>query len=84
MAFDFACNNAQSVREMCAGTYKTEAALQALVIAAIYAQIAANESFSCTQSVTGYSGQDVQRVMGILTDQNFTVSLSGSTMTISW
>lgn len=84
MALDFVFNNAQSAREVCAGTYKTEAALQATIVAAIAVQIALQESFSCTVSVSGQSSQDVQNCMRILNDMNFTISLAGSTLTISW
>lgn len=84
MAFDFVFNNAQSTREVCSGTYKTEAALQATVVAAIAVAIAAQESFSCTVSVSGQSAQDVQNVMRVLNDMNYTVTLSGSTLTIAW
>lgn len=84
MALDFCFNNAQSTREACAGTYKTEAALQATIVAAIAVSIAAAETFNCTVSMSGQSAQDVQNCMRILNDMNFTVSLSGSTLTISW
>jgi hypothetical protein len=84
MAFDFACNNAQSTREICASSYKTEAALQATVTAALYAAMAAQNTFSTTVSVTGATSQDLQNVTRILGDMNFTTSQSGSTLTISW
>lgn len=84
MAFDFVFNNAQSLREVCSGGYKTETALQAAIIAAMAVQAALTASFSCTVSVTGYSGQDVQNCMRVLEDMNFGVSLSGSTLTITW
>lgn len=80
----FVFNNAQSVREMCSGTYKTEAALQGAVIAVIVTAIAAAETFTTTVSVSGYSGQDVNNVMRILVADGYTVSLSGSTLSISW
>ena len=84
MAFDFVFGNAQSVREVCAGTYKTEAAFQALVVAAMAVAIAAAETFSCSVSTSGVSSQDVQNIVRVLSDQNFTTSQSGSTLTISW
>jgi hypothetical protein len=77
-------DNAQSLREASAGTYKTEAAFQALVIAAMAVAVAAQETFSCSVSTTGVSGQDVQNVTRLLADNNFTTSQSGSTLTISW
>ena len=80
----FVFGNAQSVREVCAGTYKTEAALQAVVIAAIAAVVATGELFTCTASASGYSNNDVSNVMRDLVSQNFTVTYSGTTLTISW
>ena len=80
---DFAVGNAQSIREMAVGTYKTEAALQALVIAAIYAAVASSAG-SCTVSMTGTSAQDNQNVVRMLADMNFTTSQLGTTLTISW
>lgn len=77
-------DNAQSLREVCAGTYKTEAAFQALVVAAMAVAVAAAETFTCNVSTTGVSAQDVQNVCSRLSDNNFTVSQSGSTLTISW
>ena len=84
MALDFVFTNAQSLREVCAGTYKTETALQAVVIAAMAAVVATGELFTCTAACSGYSQQDVENVMRVLTDQNFTCSYSGTTLTISW
>jgi malonyl CoA-acyl carrier protein transacylase len=84
MALDFVFNAPQSLREICAGTYKTEAALQALIVAAMAVAAAAAQTFTCSVSVTGYSGQDVQNVCRILGDMGFTVSQSSSTLTISW
>ena len=72
--------NAQSVREVCTGTYKTEAALQATVVAALAVAIAAAETFSTTVSVSGQSSQDVQNLMRDLIGSGFTVSLAGSTL----
>lgn len=77
-------SNAQSLREVCAGTYKSEAAYQALVIAAMAAVVATGELFTCTVTTSGKAVQDVNNVMRLLTNMNFTVSLSGSTLTISW
>lgn len=84
MAMDFVFNNAQSLREVCAGGYKTETALQAAVIAAMAVAAAAQQTYTCTVSVSGYTGQDVQNIMRVLSDMNFTVTLSGSTLSISW
>lgn len=84
MAQDFIFGNAQSVREMSAGTGKTESAFQATVIAAIAVAIAAAETFTCTVSTSGVSSQNLQNTMRVLTDANYTTSLSGSTLTISW
>ena len=84
MAQDFVFNNAQSLREVCAGNYKTETALQALAVAAMAVAAAAQQTFTCSVSVTGYSGQDVQNVMRVLSDQNFIFTLAGSTLTITW
>lgn len=77
-------DNAQSVREVCAGKYKTEAALQAAAIAAIAAVVATGQVFQATVSVTGYSGQDVNNVMSALNDGFFTTVLTGSSLVISW
>lgn len=81
---NFVFGNAQSLREISAGTYKTEAALQAAVIASMATAAALYNSFSCTVSVSSYSAQDVQNVMRILNEKNFGASLSGSTLTITW
>jgi methionine synthase I (cobalamin-dependent) len=81
---NFVFMNAQSCREVCAGTYKTETALQALVIAALAVAAAAAETFSTTVSVTGYSAQDVGNVSRLLVADGYTINLSGSTLTISW
>lgn len=80
----FVFGNAQSVREVCAGTYKTETALQAVVIAAIAAVVATGEVFTANAAASGYSQQDIQNVVRDLVSQNFTVSYSGTTITISW
>lgn len=77
-------DNAQSVREVCAGTYKTEAALQASIVAAIAAVIATGELFTCTVSVSGKTQQDIQNCVRHLNEGFFTTSQSGSTLTISW
>lgn len=84
MPQDYCFSNAQSLREMSAATSKTEAAFQALVIAAMAVAVAAAETFTCTVSTSGKSSRDVQNTMRLLQDCNFTVSLGGSTLTISW
>ena len=80
----YAFQNAQSVREACSGTYKTEIAQQALVIAALATAIAAAETFTTTISTTGSSAQDTENTMRNLNALGFTVVLSGSTLTITW
>jgi hypothetical protein len=77
-------SNAQSVREACAGTYKTEYALAAAIIAAIAVAIAGNETFTCTCSCSGYSQQDVQNCILSFRGSGFTTSYSGTTLTLSW
>lgn len=84
MSMSYVFSNAQSLREASAGTYKTETAFQALIIAAMAVAVAAAETFVCTVSTTGVSAQDVQNVVRVLADNNFTTSQSGSTLTISW
>lgn len=84
MATGIVFDNAQSLREVCAGTYKSEAAFQALIVAAMAVAVAAAETFSCTVSTTGVSAQDVQNTARLLADMNFGFSQSGSTLTISW
>jgi len=84
MAQDFVFGNAQSMREVAAGTYKTETALQAVVVATMAAAVATGELFTCTASCSGYSQQDIQNVMRILCDQGFICSYSGTTLTITW
>lgn len=76
-------DNAQTVREGAASTYKTEFAMAATAIAALAAAVAAN-AYSTTMSVSGGSAQDVEHIMTWLTRLNFTVSISGSTLAISW
>ncbi len=77
-------SHAQSVREACAGTYKTEYALNAAIIAAIAVAVAAAETFSATVSVSGYSAQDIQNNIQFLRAQNFIVTQAGTTLTITW
>lgn len=77
-------DNAQSVREVCAGTYKSEAAFQALIVAAIAVAIAAAETFTCSVSTTGVSAQDVQNTVRNLIGNGFQVSQASSTLTVSW
>jgi hypothetical protein len=80
----FVFNNAQSVREVCAGSYKTEAALQAVVVAAIAAVIATGELFTCTAAASGYSQRDIQNILRDLISLGFTATFSGTTITIAW
>lgn len=81
---DFVFGNAYSVREVCSGTYKTEAALQATIVAAMAVAIALAGTFTCNVSLSGQSAQDVQNVCRLLTDMSFGVTISGSTLTITW
>lgn len=80
----FIYDNAQSVREVCAGTYKTEAALQAAVVAAMAVAIAAAESFTCTVTVSTYTQQDIQNVVRRLISNGFGVRSTGTTIVITW
>ena len=79
-------DNAQSVREGCCMTYKTEYALRAVIVAALAAAVAVttNDTFTTTASVSGYSGQDVQNNLAALRADGFTATQSGTTITISW
>jgi type II secretory ATPase GspE/PulE/Tfp pilus assembly ATPase PilB-like protein len=79
-------DNAQSVREGCSMTYKTEYALRAAIIAALAAQVAVtnNDVFTTTVSVSGYPAQDVQNNMAALREDGFTATLSGTTLTMAW
>lgn len=77
-------DNAQSVREVCAGTYKTEAALQAAIISAIAAVIATGEIFTASVSISSYGNQDINSVMRMLNEGFFTASVVGSNLVISW
>ena len=79
-------DNAQSVREGCSMTYKTEYALRAVIVAALAAAVAVtnNDTFTTTVSVSGYPAQDVQNNMAALREDGFTATLSGTTLTISW
>ena len=40
--------------------------------------------FTCTASVSGYTSLDVQDNMNMLSQMGYTVSLSSTTLTISW
>ena len=83
---NFACDNAQSTRELSAGSYKTEAALQALVIAAIYAAVADN-AFTCSVDTSNYSAQDVGNLCKTLANANFQYSRAdtdGDNLIITW
>lgn len=77
-------NNAQSLREAAAGGYKTETALQAVVVAAMAAAIATGQLFTCTAACSGYSQQDVQNVIRDLIASGFGCSYSGTTLTLTW
>jgi len=79
-------DNAQSVREGCNASYKTEYALRAVIVAALAAAVATanNDIFTTTASVSGYSGQDIQNNVALLRNGGFTTSQSGTTLTISW
>jgi hypothetical protein len=77
-------SNAQSVREACAGTYKTEYALAAAIIAVLATAVAGNETFTTTVSISGYSQQDIQNNLLVLRGSGFTTSTAGTTLTISW
>jgi hypothetical protein len=81
--FDLAFGNSGSLREVTAGSYKTEAAFQALCVAAMAVAVAAS-AFTCTVSTTGVPAQDVNNVMRMFADANFICSLTGSTLTFSW
>lgn len=81
--FDTCYGNSQSLREASASSYKTEFALQAAVIAAMAASVAAN-SFTCTVAVNTFSGQDVNNVMRILSDSNFIVASVGNNIILTW
>lgn len=81
--FDLAVGNSQSAHEMSAGTYKTEAALQASCIAAIYASIAAN-SYSATIAIGAGNAQDVQNVMRLFGDANYIINVVGTNIVITW
>ena len=80
----FIFDNANLLRGAAAGTYKTETALAAVVIAAMAAVIATGELFTCTASCSGYSQQDIQNVMRQLRRADYIVSYSGTTLTITW
>lgn len=77
-------DNAQSVREACAGTYKSEAALQAAVVAAIAAVIATGEIFTATISISSYGNQDINSVMRMLNEGFFTAVVTGANLIVSW
>ena len=80
----FIFDNANLLRGAAAGTYKTETALAAVVIAAMAAAIATGELFTCTASCSGYSQQDSQNIMRQLRRADYIVSYSGTTLTITW
>lgn len=83
---NFACVNAQSMRELAAGSYKTEAALQAAVIAAMFAAVADN-AFTCSVDTSNYSAQDVNNVCKTLQQADFQYSRAagdGDNLIITW
>ena len=79
-------DSAQAVREGCAGSYKTEYALRAVIVAALASAVATanNDIFTTTASVSGYSAQDIQNNVAVLRSGGFTTSQSGTTLTIAW
>jgi len=54
------------------------------VIAAAITTAVNGGLFTTTASVSGYAALDIQTNMNILTQMGYTVSLSGTTLTISW
>jgi hypothetical protein len=68
---------------MAAASYKTEAALQAAIIAAMATAIA-NNAFTCSVAVNTNSTQDVNRVMNMLSDSNFGATVTGNNLVITW
>ena len=80
----FVFDSASSLHEVSAGRYKTETALEAVVIAAMAVAVATGELFTCSCSASGYSEQDVNNVMRELSRANYLAHLSGTTLTITW
>lgn len=65
------------------GGYKTQSALEALITAAIYASIASS-SLTATVSITGLDADDVQACCANLNVQGYGVSVSGSSLVLTW
>lgn len=60
-----------------------DVALQLLVDNAVNTAIAAG-LFTCTASMAGQSAQNIQVNMNMLSGMGYTVSLSGTTLTLKW
>lgn len=74
---------AQQARMLSGAVSSPETVIQALVAGAIRTAVAAG-LFTCTASMASKTTQDVQNQMRILKAQGYTVSLSGTTLTVSW
>lgn len=83
MAQGFFCNNPYGLDEASVGTSKTEAALQAALIAAMYAAVALS-AFTCSVAANAYSTQDVNNVLRRLAECKFSASLVGNNIVVTW
>ena len=79
----FFCDSPYGLNEASVGITKTEAALQAAVIAAMYAAVALS-AFTCSVDAHTYSTQDTNNVMRRLAECKFTASLVGNNIVITW
>lgn len=77
-------NNGKTMAAVSSGTYKTETALQAVIVAAMAVAVATGELFTCTASCSGYSQQDIQNCIRTLRASGFGTSYSGTTLTLTW
>lgn len=75
--------HAQVVRNLATTPDGENSEIQAAVSAVLNTAIG-NGLFTTTLSMVGYVSQEIQNTMNLLQALGYTVSLSGTTLTISW
>lgn len=77
---------AQGAREFStlnAATASSDQAVQAAIVTAINTAVASG-LYTCTASMSGKAQADIQYWMGLLSGLGYTVSYSGTTLTLTW
>lgn len=74
---------AAKARELSALTNKSDVPVQIVIDNAINTAIVAG-LYTATASMSGFAALDIQNNMNMLRQLGFTVSLAGTTLTVSW